>query len=212
MELPETVSLFLESMDLEKVRTCQNQLLDGYQKYIQKYAPLEQRILISESYRRIPVERNRKDKHFRKSKFDYPNAKNLDLRDAFFWLTNADVALASYNVYESTYPLRLNEDRKTVKLFSNDIGLLSCQLFDRENAVKVMQGDCTINFGAPFENVVAEELASKGYPLYYYNHKKCGEIDFLIQKKGQIIPLEVKSGNPNATGKYEHHALIIFSK
>ncbi len=62
------------------------------------YAPLEQRILISESYRSIPVERNRKDKHFRKSKFDYPNAKNLDLRDAFLWLTNADVALASYNV------------------------------------------------------------------------------------------------------------------
>ncbi len=73
-----------------------------------------------------------------------------------------------------------------MKLFSNDIGLLSCQLFDRENAVKVMQGDCTINFGAPFENVVAEELASKGYPHYYYNHKKCGEIDSLIQKKDRL--------------------------
>ncbi len=129
------------------------------------------------------------------------------MRDAFLWLTNAGVALATYNVSEPTYPLRLNENRKTVKLFSNDIGLLSCQLFDREGAVRIMQGDCTINFGAPFENVVAEELASKGYPLFYYNHKKCGEIDFLIQEKGQIIPLEVKSGNPNSTGKYEHHAL-----
>ena len=48
--MPEAVSLFLESMDLEKVRTCQKQLLDGYRKGIQKYAPLEQRILVSESY------------------------------------------------------------------------------------------------------------------------------------------------------------------
>ncbi len=205
--MPETVSLFLEFVDLEKVRTSQKQLLDGYQKDIQKYAPLEHRILISEAYKSIPGELNRKDKHFRKSKLDYPNAKNMDLTDAFLCLTNAGVALATYNVNEPTYPLGLNEDRKTLKLFSNDIGLLSCQLFDKEGAMRIVQGDCTINFGAPFENAVAEQLASKGYPLYYFNHKKCGEVDFLIQEKGQIIPLEVKSGNPNKTGRFEHHTL-----
>lgn len=56
--MPEAVSLFLESLDLEKVRISQKQLLDGYQKDIQKYAPLEQRILISETYKSIPGELN----------------------------------------------------------------------------------------------------------------------------------------------------------
>lgn len=164
-------------------------------------------MLIGEAFKSIPTELNRKDKHFRKSKLNYPNAKNLDLSDTFLWLTNAGVALPTYNVNEPTYPLKLNEDRRTLKLFSNDISLLSSQLFDKDGATKILNDDCSINFGAPFENVVAEELVCKGYQPNYFNSKKIGKIDFLIQEKGNAVPLEVKSGSPDGGGHYPHAAL-----
>lgn len=205
--MPQAVSSYLEHSDLSKVRTIQKQILLGYGQDIQKYAPSEKRILIGESFKNIPSELNRKDKHFRKSKLNYPNAKNLDLSDTFLWLTNAGVALATYNVNEPVYPLKLNEDRKTLKLFANDIGLLSYQLFDKEGSIKVLTGDCSTNFGAPFENAVAEELAYKGFGLNYWNSKKIGEVDFLIQHRGEVIPFEVKSGDPNRNGNFSHPAL-----
>ncbi len=205
--MPEAVARFVSEGDLSRARIVQSQIIRGYHNDIQKYAPVESRILIGETYASLPGELNRKDKHFRKSKLDYPNSKNIDLAETFLWLTNAGVALPTYNVDEPAYPLTLSENRKTLKLFSSDIGLLSCQLFDKGGAAKILEGDLSINFGAPFENAVAQELSARGYRLYYYNGKKTGEIDFLIQQNGKIIPLEVKSGSPEKSGLYSHKAL-----
>ena len=62
------------------------------------------------------------------------------------------------------------------------------------NRYKILNKDKDINFGAIYENAVAQELVSKGFDLYYYKNNKLGEIDFLIENKGEIIPFEVKSG------------------
>ena len=205
--MPEAVSTYVINHNLQNTLEVQRQILNGYKNDILKYAPDNEKILIHETFANLPSELNRKDKHFRKSKLDYPNSKNIDLNDAFLWLTNAGVALPTYNVYEPTYPLKLNEDRKILKLFSNDIGLLSSQLFDQEGEAKILQGELDINFGAPFENFAAQELNAKGYSLYYYNSKKFGEVDFLIQKQGNVIPLEIKSGKAKRDGTFVHPAL-----
>ena len=66
-----------------------------------------------------------------------------------------------------------------------------------------MNNERSVNFGSIYENAVAQELHAHGFDLYYYNSKKLGEVDFLIESKGKIIPIEVKSGKD-----YErHHAL-----
>lgn len=206
--MPEAVATYCDSKNIAAVQTVQKQILKGYRADIQKYAPVEQKLLIAETFDNIPNELNRKDKHFRKSNLDYPDAKNLDLGDAFLWLTNAGVALPVYNVSEPVYPLRLNEQRKTLKLFSNDIGLLCSQLVDRDGAIKIIEGDSSLNFGAPYENVVAQELfAHFEAAPHYLNSKKYGEIDFLIQRKGEVLPLEIKSGSPNKNGLFAHKAL-----
>ena len=206
--MPEAVATYCEEKSITAVQTVQKQILKGYRADIQKYAPVEQRLLIAETFDNIPNELNRKDKHFRKSTLNYPDAKNLDLADAFLWLTNAGVALPVYNVSEPVYPLRLNEQRKTLKLFSNDIGLLCSQLLDKDGAIKIIEGDSSLNFGAPYENVIAQELfAHFEAAPHYLNSKKCGEVDFLIQRKGEAAPIEIKSGAPNKDGLYAHKAL-----
>ena len=206
--MPEAVATYCDSKDIVAVQTVQKQILKGYRADIQKYAPVEQKLLIAAVFDNIPNELNRKDKHFRKSALDYPNAKNLDLDDAFLWLTNAGAALPVYNVSEPVYPLKLNEQRKTLKLFSNDIGLLCSQLLDKDGAIKIIEGDSSLNFDAPYENVIAQELfAHFEAAPHYLNSKKCGEIDFLIQRKGEVLPLEIKSGTPGKNGLFAHKAL-----
>ncbi len=206
--MPEAVNAYCAKQDIKLVQAVQKQILNGYRADIRKYAPVEQRLLIEEAFKSIPNELSRRDKHFRKSSLDYPNAKNLDLGDAFLWLTNAGVALPVYNVFEPSYPLRLNEQRKTLKLFSNDIGLLCAQLLEGEGAIKIIEGDSSINFGAPYENVIAQEVfAHFEEAPHYLNSKKCGEIDFLLQRRGEVIPVEVKSGSPGKDGLYPHKAL-----
>ena len=66
-----------------------------------------------------------------------------------------------------------------------------------------MNGDTDINYGAIYENVVAQELRAHGFDLYYFNSKKVGEVDFVVEYKGGVLPIEVKSGKD-----YRRHAAL----
>lgn len=98
-----------------------------------------------------------------------------------------------YNVSEPKVSLRLSEQRNLFKLFSNDVGLLAAQYSDGVQ-LRILQGDSGINYGAIYENAVAQELVSHNQNVYYYNSKKMGELDFLISLSGHPVPIEVKSG------------------
>ena len=88
------------------------------------------------------------------------------------------------------------------KLFLSDVGLLTT-LFGNATKVKILSQSESINNGALYENVVAQELNSHGYKCYYYNSKKQGEVDFIIEHNSRILPIEVKSGKDY----YVHSAL-----
>lgn len=65
---------------------------------------------------------------------------------------------------------------------------------DNNLQIRILNKENDINYGSIYENVIAEELASKGFDLFYYKNNKLGEIDFLIENKGKVILLEIKSG------------------
>lgn len=94
---------------------------------------------------------------------------------------------------EPKVPLLLARSRNLLKLFLNDIGLLAAQYADGIQ-VRIIKGDKDINFGSIYENAVAQELVAHGLEPYYYNSKKRGEIDFVIENNGKVLPIEVKSG------------------
>jgi hypothetical protein len=89
--------------------------------------------------------------------------------------------------------LLLSHSRSLFKLFQSDIGLLAAQ-YAEGIQLRIIKGDKNINFGAIYENAVAQELVAHGIEPYYYNNKKRGELDFVIELGGRIIPIEVKSG------------------
>lgn len=112
---------------------------------------------------------------------------------SFEWLVNAGVAIPVYNVTEPRVPLMLNEKANLFKLFMSDVGLLTTQ-YGKGAVLALFGGNANVNCGAMYENFVAQELHTHGFKGYYFNSKKQGEVDFVIEKDFQVIPIEVKSG------------------
>lgn len=200
--MPQVVAEYIRSNNLNNVMTLQNDIISLYRKDISQYAEKE-KLKIKEIFDLIPSELNAKNKRFILKKLN-EHAKFQRYENDFLWLKDAGVAIPVYNVEEPVMPLKLAETRNLFKLFSNDVGLLACQYADGIQ-LKILNGDSSsINIGAVYENVVAQELLTHGILPYYYNNKRRGEVDFVIPWGEKVMPIEVKSGKD-----YEHHSALI---
>lgn len=190
--MPAAVEKFKETGNLEDVFMEQSNIIDQYKRDFTKYEQEEKKIFLTKIYELIPSELDQKNKRFNFS--DIQNGFRFDRREEeFIWLAEAGVALPIYNVTAPVAPLKLNEKSTLFKLFLNDVGLLTA-FYGKTSKIKILNGDKDINSGAIYENVVAQELIARGYKVYYYNSKRFGEVDFVIEYQGQILPIEIKSG------------------
>ena len=189
--MPAAVSKYLESNNLQDVLAVQQEIIQLYKKDIAKYDP-DNKLYIEEIFNLIPPELNAKNKRFILKRLN-ENAKYERYENSFLWLKHAGVAIPVYNVEEPKVPLLLSRSRNLLKLFLSDIGLLAAQ-YANGIQMRIIKGDKDINFGSIYENVVAQELVAHGLEPYYYNSKKRGELDFVIEQGGRILPIEVKSG------------------
>ena len=205
--MPEAVSAYFGGGGLAAVRKAHQGIDAWYRADIAKYARVEDRLVISEMYDRLPSEIASKNRKFVKSHLETPDFKNLDLKDRYLWLSAAGIALPVHNVTNPAFPLKLSEDSKLVKLFASDVGLLSSALLDDEGKRSIMLQTTKADLGAIYENAVAQELFAHGRKCYYHSLKKEGEIDFMIEKGGCVIPIEVKSGKGGEAQVYSHPSL-----
>lgn len=200
--MPAAVQAYLDTNDLNIVEERQRDVLKLYRLDITKHDPA-QKFEIDEIFRLLPSELDSKNKRFILKKLN-EHARFSRYENGFIWLKNAGVAIPVYNITEPVIPLKLNQQRNLLKLFQNDVGLLACQ-YASGLQMKLLSGDVNINYGAIYENLVAQELNCHGFggdehELYYYNNKKQGELDFIIEYEGKVLPIEVKSGKD-----YERH-------
>ncbi|MBE6305297.1 MAG: ATP-binding protein [Bacteroidales bacterium] len=199
--MPDAVNTYKKNNNLQEVMESQRQIIKLYRKDISQYDSTRQ-LKIKEVFDLIPSELNSKNKRFIVKRLN-EKARMEKYKDEFLWLKDAGVALPVYNVEEPKSPLKLASLRNLFKLFSNDVGLLACQYADGIQ-LKILNGDTGINYGSIYENVVAQELLAHGFDeLYYYNSKKTGELDFVVELNGEVLPIEVKSGKDYA----RHRAL-----
>ena len=198
--MPAVVSKYLETNNLQEVMTIQQDIIRLYRRDIAQYDP-NNKLYIEEIFNLIPPELNAKNKRFILKRLN-ENAKFERYQNSFLWLTNAGVALPVYNVEEPKTPLLLARSRNLFKLFQNDIGLLAAQ-YAEGIQLRIIKGDKDINYGSIYENAVAQEFAAHGITPYYYNNKKRGELDFVIELNGRVVPIEVKSGKD-----YEVHRAL----
>ena len=198
--MPAVVQKYVDTNDLQVVLGEQQSILALYKKDIARYDQAE-KLYINDIFDLIPSELNAKNKRFILKDLN-EHIKFSRHENSFVWLRDADMALPVYNVEEPRAPLKLNELRNLFKLFQNDVGLLASQYVGGIQ-LQILQGNICINNGAIYENAVAQELHAHGWKLYYFNSKKQGEVDFLLEQDSEIIPLEVKSGKD-----YQRHVAL----
>ena len=199
--MPSAVEKFRESRSLEDVMGEHFDIIEQYKKDFTRYETEDKKPHLTQIYDLIPAELNDSNKRFNfadlKKGLRYSRSE-----DNFVWLAGAGVALPVYNVAAPVLPLLLNEKSSLFKLFCSDVGMLTT-MYGRATKMQLLSENQDINNGALYENAVAQELRAHGFKLYYYNSKKFGELDFVIEYKGRVLPIEVKSGK-----SYQRHSAL----
>jgi len=189
--MPAAVQSFVDGRDFMDVSDIHRMIIEQYKVDFTKYEK-EQKLRLIGAYDLIPSELNSKNKRFILSDLD-KNLRFERYEDSFMWFSNAGVAIPVFNTTEPVVPFAINKKSNLFKLFLSDIGMLST-LYGNATKLKLLNNGEDMNCGAVFENAIAQELYSKGFSLFYYNNKRLGELDFVIECNGSCLPIEVKSG------------------
>ena len=190
--MPAAVAEFVSSNDLESVRRIQKNIIALNKWDISKYRG-NSALLIKDMYEMIPAELNQQNKRFILKSMD-ERARFSRYIDSLVWLSDAGVAIPVFCVDAPAYPLKLSSATNLFKLFSSDVGLLTSS-FLKDTTLEILAKNPNVNYGAIYENAIAQELHAAGFEVYYYRNKKRGELDFVIEdEQGGILPIEVKSG------------------
>ena len=189
--MPAVVDAYIRTNNLKEVLRIQQGIVQLYYKDIAKYDK-DNKLYLDEIFSLIPSELNNKNKRFIMKDLN-ENFRFSRYENSFIWLKEAGAALPVYCVQEPEIPLLLSKSTNLFKLFLSDVGLLASMYVDGLQ-LKILSREKDINFGAIYENVAVQELKAHGFELYYFNSKKQGELDFVIEYQGNVLPLEIKSG------------------
>ena len=199
--MPAAVEKYRTTGNIDDVIDEHRAIIEQYKLDFTQYEEENRKLMITHIYELIPAEINEKNKRFMIADIK-KNLRYDRIADSFTWLWKAGVALAVFNATEPTIPLLLNKKSSLFKLFLSDVGLLTT-IYGKACKLKIVSQEKDINKGAVYENGIAQELYAHGYPLYYYNSKKKGELDFVVEHAGRVLPIEVKSGKD-----YEKHSAL----
>ncbi|WP_373439949.1 DUF4143 domain-containing protein [Metamycoplasma equirhinis] len=167
--MPKAVSNFIENNDIYKVNLILNEIDYGYKQDIAKYDK-QNRMLIQDIYDLIPNELNNQNKRFILKDLN-TKARFYKYETSFIWLKNNAMGLFVHNVDNPIFPLLASKERTLFKLFLSDVELLTYKLFNG-NQIQILNNDLTLNFGAIYEAVVAQELKSHRFDFIITTIKK----------------------------------------
>ena len=205
--LPQAVNTYLDSQNIYRVRKIHEEIFNLYKEDASQYS-MQEKLQIRRIYDMIPsnMENRKKRLHFNDVEEKKGKAAR-DYEDDIEYLISAGVALEVRAIANPTFPLISSAKKNLLKLYLNDVGLLSFVLF-RNNVTAIKDDQLSINLGSVYETVVATELQAHGHTLFYYDNKQKGEVDFLIDDYDSltVLPIEVKSGKDYST----HRALDRF--
>ena len=192
--MPEAVQSFAENMDFNEVREIQKRILAAYEQDFSKHAPNEIVPKIRMLWNSIPSQLARENK-----KFIYglvrEGARAKEYETAILWLSDCGLVHKISRVNAAGIPLKAYEDLKAFKLFLVDVGLLGCMAGLRQRTL-LDGNDLFVEFkGALTEQYVCQQLVSDlgATPYYWSAENSSGEVDFVLQHSGNVIPLEVKA-------------------
>ena len=198
--MPEAVEKYVTSKDFRAVDSIQKNILQGYLYDIAHYATAEEKVKAEKCYLSLTKQLLDKENH----KFQYKEVEKGGRAQKYFssveWLARADIAHVCRLATDIRYELSDYARDDFFRLYTTDLSLLIAM---KEFSLKQQIIENTIEGntkGGLYECAIADMLYKNGYSLYFYkNDSGTKEIDFLIEKEGVPIPIEVKSNNSRAT-------------
>ena len=207
--MPDAVNAFLNEKNINSVREIQREIHEYYGADASKYDE-ERKLKIRRIYDLIPSNMENKKKRVVAKNVENRRGKTFnDYEDEFEYLISSGIALNVQAVSNPVFPLVESVGKNLVKLYLNDVGILTCILYG--NNIRAVCDDIkSINLGSVYESVVASELAAHGHKLFYYDNRSKGEVDYLTDdyESLSVVPLEIKSGKDYTV----HSALNNFVK
>lgn len=193
--LPDVVNTYLDTNNIALVRELQSEIFNMYGDDASKYDE-NHKLKIKRVFEMIPSNMEKKKKRIVVNKIDNVKGKMFDdYKDEFEYLISSGVALNVQAISNPTFPLIRSASKNLLKLYLNDVGLLTNILY-KNNVNAIIQDENSINLGSVYESVVASELKAHSNDLFYYDNRSNGEVDYLINDYNNlsILPIEVKSG------------------
>lgn len=190
--MPEVVKLWVEEKDIELVNTTQENILKAYESDFSKHTTNNEANKISLIWNSIPSQLAKENKKFLYQAIK-EGARAREYESALNWLNDANLIYKVYNITKNDFPLKAYKDLSSFKIYMNDVGLLrrmanldSKIVVEGDKLFREFKGAFTENYVLNTLNTIYEEA-----PNYYIFDRH--EIDFVIQNKNKIIPIEVKS-------------------
>ena len=195
--MPDAVNTYLATHNIVKVREIQESIRTMYGEDASKYEQdCRRNLLVRRIFEMIPSQmENKKKRIVAKDIQDKSGDRFSRYMEEFEYLISSGITLDVHAISNPKYPLNESVQKNLLKLYLNDVGMLTSQLY-HNNLRPILNDEKSINLGAVYENVVAQELKAHGHRLFYYDNRKNGEVDFLVDDYSSltILPIEVKSG------------------
>lgn len=191
--MPEVVSKYIANKNLAEVRNVQQKILQAYRMDISKHTTARESIRIGQVLDVLPSQLAKENKKFIFGAVK-KGARAADFELAIQWLIDAGIVYKVNRIKEAKIPLKFYEDLNAFKLFLVDCGLLACMM-DVPASQMLIDNNIFVEFKGSFtEQYVLQQMkACNELPYYWSNDKTPAEIDFIIQREGCIIPIEVKA-------------------
>jgi predicted AAA+ superfamily ATPase len=195
--MPAVVQQFIEKRNFAEADEIQRQIVSDYLDDIMNYASEVEKPKIRNCFLSIPRQLARENEN---RKFKYAEVeKGVGARkyiNSVEWLRDASMAEMAHNLTAPLFPLSAYEDESAFKLYLSDIGLLTSLYGFETKAAIINQTISGSVKGALYENLIATGLVRRGYALRYLQDRRIPmEVEFLLEKKGKVVPVEVKASN-----------------
>lgn len=194
--LPDAVIQYVNNRNVSEMRRVHSEIYGFYNDDCSKYDE-EHKLKIKRIYNLLSSNMANKVKRIQFKKIEDKDDSNLEkYEDEFDYLFDSGISLPSRAVSNPVFPLTESRSKNLLKVYYNDVGILTNILY-RNNIDAVLNKDKGINLGSVYETAAAMELIAHGHELYYFDSKKVGEVDFLINDYNNlhVLPVEIKSGN-----------------
>ena len=195
--LPEVVNVYLRSHNIARVREEQEAIMDLYKEDAAKYEEeSEKKLHVQRIYDMISSQMENKKKRVVAKNIRGKKGDRYDnYTEEFEYLVSSGIAMEVKAISNPHYPLSESVHKNLLKLYHNDVGLLTAKLY-KLSIKSVLETESSVNLGSVYENVVAQELLAHGHSLFYYDNKAKGEVDYIVDDSEhcRVMPIEVKSG------------------